>query len=308
MAITYNELTHKYRYYIKDLTKLEIAWLCRMEGVQDHRFELEDVESLEVAMTSHIDNSEDDMQRTLACYYIAGFNEHALNMATLRTNSYNSEKNKFRMHIGIEASFALDALPPFEGYPKNFGLTEAESAMAIMHTVHSRNFKGWSAADRESPIRHVAVSAYRMFGFDESALSHTDEDIRLEALVRLNKRPSPDEESEKINRFFKTYDRSIEIAKENRVSQSLFHCVKCNFKANADYNAALNILAAGHAVLACGVDAAAATCTRKGQAPCLRQFLTSKNLLPFNNARNPRPLGRGGCQGVYYQRYSIIVF
>jgi len=43
------------------------------------------------------------------------------------------------------------------------------------------------------------------------------------------------------------------VAKENRVSQSKFCCVSCGHTANADRNAALNILrAAGYAVLACG--------------------------------------------------------
>ena len=41
-------------------------------------------------------------------------------------------------------------------------------------------------------------------------------------------------------------------AKENRISQSLFYCQSCFYQANADTNAAKNILAAGHAVLACG--------------------------------------------------------
>ena len=48
-------------------------------------------------------------------------------------------------------------------------------------------------------------------------------------------------------------------AKENRVSQSRFKCVECGYKANADFNASKNILAAGHAVLACGVEALATT-------------------------------------------------
>ena len=39
------------------------------------------------------------------------------------------------------------------------------------------------------------------------------------------------------------------IAKENRRSQARFECVKCTYVANADFNAARNILAAGHAVL-----------------------------------------------------------
>jgi putative transposase len=41
-------------------------------------------------------------------------------------------------------------------------------------------------------------------------------------------------------------------AKENRQSQSIFSCLRCRYTDNADTNAAKNILAAGHAVLACG--------------------------------------------------------
>lgn len=41
-------------------------------------------------------------------------------------------------------------------------------------------------------------------------------------------------------------------AKENRLSQSKFVCQACGYTANADVNGARNILAAGHAVLACG--------------------------------------------------------
>ena len=39
------------------------------------------------------------------------------------------------------------------------------------------------------------------------------------------------------------------IAKENRQTQARFECVKCTYVANADVNAARNILAAGDAVL-----------------------------------------------------------
>src|SRR5690606_27217743 len=39
------------------------------------------------------------------------------------------------------------------------------------------------------------------------------------------------------------------ITKENRQTQAKFECIQCDHKANADVNAAKNILAAGHAVL-----------------------------------------------------------
>jgi len=38
----------------------------------------------------------------------------------------------------------------------------------------------------------------------------------------------------------------------NRQTQNQFKCVACGYEANADVNGARNILAAGHAVLACG--------------------------------------------------------
>jgi transposase len=47
------------------------------------------------------------------------------------------------------------------------------------------------------------------------------------------------------------------IDKDNRVSQSLFQCKSCGHTDNADNNAAKNVLAAGHAVLACGKEALA---------------------------------------------------
>jgi putative transposase len=42
------------------------------------------------------------------------------------------------------------------------------------------------------------------------------------------------------------------ISANNRKTQALFACVACGHEANADHVGALNILAAGHAVIACG--------------------------------------------------------
>ena len=40
------------------------------------------------------------------------------------------------------------------------------------------------------------------------------------------------------------------VAKENRESQAVFHCVECGYEANADVNAAMNIL--GRALIQTG--------------------------------------------------------
>lgn len=42
------------------------------------------------------------------------------------------------------------------------------------------------------------------------------------------------------------------VSRDNRTTQAKFACVECGHSENADINAARNILAAGHAVLACG--------------------------------------------------------
>ncbi|MBU2598737.1 MAG: transposase, partial [Actinobacteria bacterium] len=49
------------------------------------------------------------------------------------------------------------------------------------------------------------------------------------------------------------------IAKENRESLIKFQCVKCKHTENADLNASKNILAEGHSVIACGVEALVST-------------------------------------------------
>ena len=47
------------------------------------------------------------------------------------------------------------------------------------------------------------------------------------------------------------------VSAENRKTQSKFECVECGYAENADLNAAINILRAGHARLACQVNGAA---------------------------------------------------
>ena len=49
------------------------------------------------------------------------------------------------------------------------------------------------------------------------------------------------------------------ISKESRKSQSIFECVECGFKINADLNASINILAEGLSVIACGVETLVST-------------------------------------------------
>ncbi len=45
------------------------------------------------------------------------------------------------------------------------------------------------------------------------------------------------------------------VDEKNRLTQEKFVCLRCRHTLNADVNAAKNILAAGHAVMACGASA-----------------------------------------------------
>lgn len=49
-----------------------------------------------------------------------------------------------------------------------------------------------------------------------------------------------------------TYPACGHQSKDNRLTQSKFECVKCDYQNNADHVGALNSLARGHRVLACG--------------------------------------------------------
>lgn len=53
------------------------------------------------------------------------------------------------------------------------------------------------------------------------------------------------------------------VDRANRLTQAKFKCTACGFECNADHNAALNILAAGQVVSACGAG--------RAQAPALKQ-------------------------------------
>jgi len=61
------------------------------------------------------------------------------------------------------------------------------------------------------------------------------------------------------------------VSKENRKTQAKFACIVCGYQANADVNAAMNILAAGHAVIACGEVAQSGASVKQEPAESTKQ-------------------------------------
>jgi putative transposase len=57
----------------------------------------------------------------------------------------------------------------------------------------------------------------------------------------------------------------------NRKTQDRFACTVCGYESNADLNAARNILAAGHAVLACGEPAQSGRSAKQEPAEATEQ-------------------------------------
>ena len=58
------------------------------------------------------------------------------------------------------------------------------------------------------------------------------------------------------------------VSKDNRLKQAQFRCVSCYYSNHADIVGAINILARGHRVLACGVDALATSLKQEPAGRC----------------------------------------
>jgi putative transposase len=66
------------------------------------------------------------------------------------------------------------------------------------------------------------------------------------------------------------------VSAHNRTSQSHFQCVVCNYTNHADVVGAINILARGHRVLACGEEGAGLARKRKTKPPSMKQEPTEE--------------------------------
>jgi len=78
---------------------------------------------------------------------------------------------------------------------------------------------------------------------------------------------------------------------ENRKTQAFFRCVLCGFEENADVAGAINILARGRRVAACGEMAPPGRSMKQEPAEATRSGNAARN----ERRRNPMPLSRGGC-------------
>ena len=120
-------------------------------------------------------------------------------------------------------------------------------ALIVVEDLKVRNMSRSASGTLEKPGRHVRAKA----GLNKSILDQGWGEFRRQLEYKLVW-AGGDLVLVPPHYTSQTCSRCGCVEKENRRTQASFSCVSCGFEINADHNAALNILAAGQAVTACG--------------------------------------------------------
>lgn len=131
-------------------------------------------------------------------------------------------------------------------------------ALVVMEDLSVKNMSASASGSLERSGRNVRAKS----GLNKSILDQGWYEFRRQIGYKMNWAGGtlilvPPQYTSQTCRICGNIDAS------NRVSQAKFVCTVCGHKANADHNAALNILAAGHAVSACGAG--------RVQSPAMKQ-------------------------------------
>lgn len=91
------------------------------------------------------------------------------------------------------------------------------------------------------------------------------------------------------------------VSADNRQTQARFECVACGFEGNADVVGAINVLARGHRVAACGEPAQSGRSVKQEPAEATAQLIAwrRRNPFPFRPKAATEGRGRGGCQSLH---------
>jgi putative transposase len=120
-------------------------------------------------------------------------------------------------------------------------------AIVVVEDLRIRNMSASAAGTNEAPGRNGRAKA----GLNRSILDQGWFEFRRQLDYKLDWRGGELLAVPAYNTS-RTCSCCGNVAAENRQTQAVFQCVSCGYRANADTNAARNILAAGHAALACG--------------------------------------------------------
>ncbi len=157
-------------------------------------------------------------------------------------NWHKAKKRVARIHERI-ANVGKDFLH------KTSTTISKKHAMVALENLQVRNMSGSASGTLENPGRCVKAKS----GFNKAILDQGWYEFRRQLEYKLSWRGGclilvpPQNTSRRCSSCGYT-------DKDNRPSQAQFCCLSCGYEANADENAAQNILAAGLAVSACGED------------------------------------------------------
>ena len=127
-------------------------------------------------------------------------------------------------------------------------------AMIVVEDLKVRNMSKSAKGDISRPSRNVKAKS----GLNKSIL---DQGWGMFVQMLEYKQCWSGGEVLKVNPKYtsQTCPSCGHVSKNNRLTQSRFECVECGYSENADLVGALNVLARGHRVLACGVETLVST-------------------------------------------------
>lgn len=120
-------------------------------------------------------------------------------------------------------------------------------AIVCIEDLQVRNMSKSAAGNGEAPGRNVKAKS----GLNKSILDQGWAEFRRQLEYKQSWRGG-DVLAVPPRNTSRTCPACGHVSAENRQTQARFACVDCGYEANADLVGAINILAAGHAVLACG--------------------------------------------------------
>jgi putative transposase len=167
--------------------------------------------------------------------------QRAMSRKTKFSNNWKKAKAKVtKLHTRI-ANVRRDFLH------KTTTTISQNHAIVCIEDLQVRNMSKSAAGSREAPGRNVKAKS----GLNKSILDQGWFEFRRQLDYKLAWNGgqliavSPRNTS-------RTCPCCGHVSVENRQTQARFACVECDFEENADLVGAINVLAAGHAVLACG--------------------------------------------------------
>lgn len=141
-----------------------------------------------------------------------------------------------------------------------------EHALVVLEDLQVKNMSRSAKGTQKAPGRRVRAKA----GLNKAILDQGWAELRRQLQYKMQWCGGQVLAVDPKNTS-RTCPECGHVAADNRKTQAEFRCVSCGHSAHADVVGALNILARGHRVLACGGDVSRARPARVGRATSVKQ-------------------------------------